>query len=279
MSMVTRCPHCSTSFRITSDLLKMRHGMVRCGHCSEVFNAFDSLSTVHDDSAEKESVAEAIPGLPPEEPATEAASAEAVSAEIALRENVPFRIEPSVEEENASPVDSGEEASEEFLIWEKPPRFRWAWKTGSALLLLVLLGQSAYYFRMEIGIAMPGMKPFLHDYCRLLECTVPLPSNAKLIGIEYSSLHAETGRAGVIALNASIRNGASYAQAYPLIELTLTDSQDGPLARKIFSPSDYLQKDARIDEGIPPDSAVNVSLNLDTGSLQPAGYRLYLFYP
>ncbi len=266
MSMVTRCPHCSTSFRITSDLLKMHHGMVRCGRCSQVFNAFDSLSTVHDDAQVRKS--EEIREPPVEEP-------QPVSPEIIQPEPAAVP-EPA---ENVVPAASAEEGQEEFMVWTKPSRFGLAWKAGSALLLLVLIAQTLYQFRMEIGIAMPGMRPFLRDYCRLLECSIPLPRHAKLIGIGYSNLHAETARAGVIDLNASIRNGASYAQAYPLLELTLTDAQDGPLARKVFSPSDYLQKDVRVEEGIPADSAVNVSLNLDTGSLQPAGYRLYLFYP
>lgn len=42
--MYTRCPHCSTSFRITNEQLRARAGKVRCGQCQQIFNAFDSLS-------------------------------------------------------------------------------------------------------------------------------------------------------------------------------------------------------------------------------------------
>src|SRR5487761_2220045 len=62
MSMLTRCPHCSTSFKITSHLLKMHQGLVRCGHCAEVFNAFDSLYTVHDTPSSAEETRNEVAG-------------------------------------------------------------------------------------------------------------------------------------------------------------------------------------------------------------------------
>lgn len=286
MSMVTRCPHCSTSFRITSELLKMHHGLVRCGNCTEVFNAFDSLSTVHPlpEKAAPEVVA-AVPFVEPE-PARPAPEPEPVMTEPEPVETEPQPVEAEPEVESAAapspemePAQAEEESAEEFFIGKKPSKFGWAWSVGSCLLVLSLLAQSAYLFRMEIGIAMPEAKPFLQAYCRLLECTIPLPRKADLIGIGYSSLHAETDRVGVIDVEASIRNSAPFAQAYPLLELTLTDALDAPVARKIFSPSDYLPKDARLEEGIPAGTDVNVALDLDTGSLLPNGYKLYLFYP
>lgn len=41
MSILTRCPHCQTRFRVTDEQLKMASGKVRCGHCMGVFNAVE----------------------------------------------------------------------------------------------------------------------------------------------------------------------------------------------------------------------------------------------
>ncbi len=41
--MQTRCPACSTVFRITPEQIRVRHGQVRCGRCQRLFNALDSL--------------------------------------------------------------------------------------------------------------------------------------------------------------------------------------------------------------------------------------------
>lgn len=41
--MLTRCPACSTAFRVTPEQLKARGGRVRCGRCDHRFNALDAL--------------------------------------------------------------------------------------------------------------------------------------------------------------------------------------------------------------------------------------------
>ena len=41
--MYTRCPSCSSTFRVTPAVLQMADGEVRCGSCSAVFNALHTL--------------------------------------------------------------------------------------------------------------------------------------------------------------------------------------------------------------------------------------------
>lgn len=41
--MYTRCPNCSSTFRITEDLLQVADGEVQCGACSQIFNALHAL--------------------------------------------------------------------------------------------------------------------------------------------------------------------------------------------------------------------------------------------
>ncbi|MGO0791269.1 DUF3426 domain-containing protein [Herbaspirillum seropedicae] len=43
MALATQCPHCLTIFRVVSDQLKLRGGLVRCGSCRQVFNGNDYL--------------------------------------------------------------------------------------------------------------------------------------------------------------------------------------------------------------------------------------------
>jgi predicted Zn finger-like uncharacterized protein len=44
MSLITSCPACGTMFRVVPDQLKISEGWVRCGHCSEVFDASAHLT-------------------------------------------------------------------------------------------------------------------------------------------------------------------------------------------------------------------------------------------
>ena len=46
MSQITRCPSCSTTFKVVADQLRISEGWVRCGHCKEVFDASAHLLAV-----------------------------------------------------------------------------------------------------------------------------------------------------------------------------------------------------------------------------------------
>lgn len=51
MSLATRCTTCGTVFRVVQDQLKVSEGWVRCGRCSEVFNALEGLFDLERDTA------------------------------------------------------------------------------------------------------------------------------------------------------------------------------------------------------------------------------------
>lgn len=48
MALATRCPTCSTVFRISTAQAAAKGGMVRCGQCRAVFNSLDALVRVED---------------------------------------------------------------------------------------------------------------------------------------------------------------------------------------------------------------------------------------
>ena len=158
-------------------------------------------------------------------------------------------------------------------------KLRWPWVTGAVLLLILLLAQAGYFFRDELAARLPGLKPVLTSYCKLLKCSILLPQKADLLSIESSDLEADPAHASVIDLNANLRNRAPYTQAYPHIELTLTDLADAALARRIFLPSQYLKPGEEEKQGLAASREISIKLHLDTTDLKPTGYRLFLFYP
>jgi len=54
MSLVTRCPACSTMFKVVADQLRVSQGWVRCGNCSDVFDANAYLQSVFPPAVEEE---------------------------------------------------------------------------------------------------------------------------------------------------------------------------------------------------------------------------------
>lgn len=160
----------------------------------------------------------------------------------------------------------------------KKRRFFWLWLIGALLLLACLAVQGLYFFRSDLAARHPEFKPFLQQFCGALRCSIRLPTNPDLLSIEASNLEADPQQANRVALSAILRNRAKLAQEYPQLELTLTDTQDRMIARRIFTPGEYA-KGTDLSRGMPPNEEVTVKLNLDLGDLKAAGYRVFLFYP
>ena len=146
------------------------------------------------------------------------------------------------------------------------------------LLSLLAAAQLAYLFRTELVIAQPALKPLFEQICARLGCTLPAPRRADLISIESSELNPDSERAPLLRLNALLRNGATHAQDWPHLELSLTDTSDRPIVRRVLAPADYLPADRQGSE-FAAASEQAVSVLVDPTDTNAGGYRLYVFYP
>lgn len=310
--MLTRCPACETTFRITPEQLKVRQGRVRCGSCQHIFNALDTLIDEVVAATPQPTVGSAPAPLPISQPAVTSHDAESPpcpGADFELRESglepreaaaefthaqsapasipVPdVSLAPSVEvhedqigNDGDLPGDGQVEVEPLLHADLEPRRLAWPWVLAglSALILLVL--QAALVYRVELAVLYPEGRPLLVDACDLIGCEVALPSKPELMSIESSDLHPDTSQPGRLQLVATLKNRAPFIQTYPHLELTLTDTADQALARKVLAPSDYVARDVKIDAGFGANKDMAITLNLDAGNLPAAGYRLYLFYP
>ncbi len=94
MALATQCPHCQTTFRVVHDQLKLRAGLVRCGHCKEIFNGIEHL-------------------LPPPDVTSTEKTASAVESAVVATPSNEFTAEQTVEEFSlaAHVIDTSSEAT------------------------------------------------------------------------------------------------------------------------------------------------------------------------
>jgi predicted Zn finger-like uncharacterized protein len=268
MSMITRCPACGTSFRVTLVQLEARAGHARCGHCSIVFDAraalvSDSVST----AAEREFAAALDSKMP------RAVDTSETGLPATLAPATDSALPPGAEgTAQAVPLEFGVD------LRPRNPRSR-LWWLGSTLLLLVLAAQAAYQYRGDLALLVPGAKPMIQKLCAELNCDLPLPRRTEFMSIESSDLRADGANPSVMVMSAALRNRAAFAQALPALELTLTDAQDQVVARRVLMPQDYAPRGTRLDSGFAAGSELPAKVFIDAGTLKATGYRLYLFYP
>ena len=276
MRMSTRCPACGTAFRVYPEQLAAREGQVRCGKCSTIFDARSTLVT-EDEPEPRHAVAPAPPrGAAPSAPVshTEAlAQVEAVVSQPVVASAPP---EPEVSvSDDESDFEFGPRARRRSAVIAA------LWGLGALLMALALAGQLAYAYRGELALLLPESRPWIEAACKRLGCTIPLPRHVDLVSIEASELAAERGVPGMLTLSAALRNRASFAQAFPHLELTLTDAADQPVARRVLEPREYLGAAAslRADTGSFAAGAEQpVKLHIDAAGLNASGYRIFVFY-
>lgn len=161
---------------------------------------------------------------------------------------------------------------------EPAARPLWPFVLAALLLVGALVGQAVHHFRAELAVASPGLRPALAAFCAALRCDIPLPRHGDLVSIESSDLQVDAARGGLLALSATLKNRAPYAQSWPLLELTLTDVRDQAVLRRVLTPADYLPASAD-PAAFPPNGEAGVRLWLEAKDVAAAGYRLYVFYP
>lgn len=309
--MLTTCPECRTTFRLSQAQLEARRGLVRCGHCKAVFNAYDTLLPEFETPAAAEPLPATVPAAEyPAPPALDEVAGAVTPAEATAPEGdeeafvlhlseggeaggLPQFEPPPVMPFAQEPVPTAEQATAEgadaILLSELPTRsqiepgrsagLRLLAGLASGLLALALIAQSAYFLRGPLVAWLPDLRPALEAACAPLGCRIPLASDPAAIKVEASSLETDPEQPNRATLRVSFSNRSRLAQQWPLFVLKLTDWQGGALAQRVFRPAEYLPSGQAGQPGMAPMSEQEFRLDLDLGGLSASGYEVVARYP
>ena len=124
-------------------------------------------------------------------------------------------------------------------------------------------------------------RPALAALCKVFRCTVGWPARGELLAVVGSELQALPGT-GAFELTAVVRNRGYITLALPAIELTLSDTLSRTVARRVFSPADYLAGEsdpqARLLAGLEAGADLTVRIAFEARELNAAGFVVYPFY-
>ena len=159
-------------------------------------------------------------------------------------------------------------------FWRRP-MVRLGLTFVSLLLGAALVLQVAYHDRDRLAAAQPQLQPALLQMCEVLACKLAPPRQIDAIAIESSTFNRLRG--DTYRLSFTLRNASPMAVAAPSIELTLTDTQDQPVLRRVLSPAEIGAPAAVLPAAT--DWTTTLGLAVAPGNPRVAGYRLLAFYP
>lgn len=150
-----------------------------------------------------------------------------------------------------------------------------------ALAIIFALGiglQLLYFSRTHLAAHHPQTKPLLLSLCQLLHCEIGLPKEIAQLTIDDADIQEHRERAGVFMFSSVLMNHAQVAQAYPMIELTLTNTSDEPVLRRVLKPQEYLPATLKVADGLAAQQEIRIHRLLGVTDQGIAGFRVAIAY-
>ena len=296
MNRITRCPSCTTVYRLGNAHLQAANGWLRCGACNHVF---DSTGLVL-----RWSPAPAESARSPDVPQSDASDTGAWSpSQVLLAPDVV--VDPAErialddflkkKEDHHTPVQTRhaqaelaafesalssfnsepwvmEPSEQTEKVTDSAPSRTWLAPWGLLSLVLLLVLHLAYLQRDAIVAAWPASEPAMRHVCQSLGCEISPLRDAEGVVIDSSSL---VQRSEDHVLTWSVRNTTRSVLGMTALELSLMDQQGKLVLRTVLMPA---------QTGAPPSLSPGQSWS---GSLKVqvspelvfTDYRLLSFYP
>jgi hypothetical protein len=107
------------------------------------------------------------------------------------------------------------------------------------LALLALVIQMGYQWRDLMAARLPALRPELALGCQWLGCQLAPPRVLEAVVVDNTALTRPPGMTEGYRLSIALRNKADHDIAAPSMELTLTDTANAVLSRRVLHPSDF----------------------------------------
>lgn len=154
---------------------------------------------------------------------------------------------------------------------------RAVWSLLSAALVVGLAGQIVLHERDRIAALRPDLRPWLQTICDRLNCSLSPWRKIEAIVIESSAftrIHGDSYR-----LSLTLKNMEAIPVALPALELTLTDTLDQPVIRRVLILSEIDGESGPVAAGSERPVSLTMSVHPPGGADRFAGYRILAFYP
>ncbi|ORU89406.1 MAG: hypothetical protein A6F71_00100 [Cycloclasticus sp. symbiont of Poecilosclerida sp. M] len=211
-----QCPACQSTLQLQGSQVQTKDGLVRCGHCNEVFNVLS-----HAIEEPQEAAVQAKPYL-------------------RLVDSTPATEEPKTEQKH-SPE---QEDDPSVTVWEKDLT---AEKTTSyydllSIVLLLALVFQFIYFKPEILYQNTSLQPFLQHIDTSFNTDIPRYKSLTYIRVVSRQLFPHSSVKNALRLDIVIKNTAAASQEFPTIAILLTSNLDEETAYGTFIKEQYLPK-------------------------------------
>ncbi|MBV6784717.1 DUF3426 domain-containing protein [Xanthomonas campestris pv. uppalii] len=115
-------------------------------------------------------------------------------------------------------------------------------------------------------------RPLVGAACTLARCSLPAWREPEALTLLNREVRPLPGVAGVLQIQASFRNDARWAQAWPWLQLSLSDADGRVIGTRILSPQEYLGPSPPAQDTLAPGQAVQVAFRVREPAASTAAF-------
>ena len=149
----------------------------------------------------------------------------------------------------------------------------------AAFLIVSAIAQSVYQWHDLIASRVPASSGAIEFVCQRLGCHIDVPAQIDAVSIESNELVNAGSAKNLFTLTLLLRNRSNLVQRWPAVELTLLDTADRPVLRRVLESSNYLPSGVDAKKGFPQNAEQTAKINFEVSQQKVANYRVLLFYP
>ena len=204
---------------------------------------------------------------------------------VGLGAAAPEGATPGAEAPDAAAGVSFVRDAQRKAFWQTPQL-----RAGLGLLFALLLAALALQWMVRqkdvLAAQEPRLAPLLQALCRPLGCEIRPLRRIESVLIDSANF-SKTGP-DAYRLTFVLKNTGAAALEIPALEVTLTDSQDQALVRRVLTPAQFAADRVTLPARSELAGALSLKVGADgaqaaaastAGALPVAGYRLLAFYP
>ncbi|MCC4615444.1 DUF3426 domain-containing protein [Xanthomonas campestris pv. asclepiadis] len=102
-------------------------------------------------------------------------------------------------------------------------------------------------------------RPLASAACAVARCTLPAWREPAALTLLHRDVRPLPGVPGVLQVQASFRNEARWAQAWPWLQLSLSDADGRVIGTRVLAPQEYLGQPPAAQDTLAPGQAVQVA--------------------
>ncbi len=133
------------------------------------------------------------------------------------------------------------------------------------------------YFKLDDLARFPQLRPTLSQFCAVLNCTLPLLRKPSLIKLVSRDIRSHSRSKNALEVRLTFVNDAPYKQAYPTLQLKLSDIGGNLIATRRFAPQEYAYEDINLSNGIKSKQQVDVKLEILDPDKKAVGFEFLFF--